>query len=446
MLLSQSCFISNVGNITGSVYVDQNSSIQVDQESYSSGDSAGSGNCSDIFLDGFCQSEGVCNGFCRMMAGQTCSTFTAPPSDAPSLAPSFAPQLVPVSASDCFGTWQDLSAAIKSIASGSRKVLFFVCAGAVLKVDRPIVIDRPATIECGAVGRLTNNCTVSGGSVQFVVNSDGVLLDGLTLIKSTTTSVLAAGVSNTSVVFNECDWIGNTGVAVILAYSEAAGVKYTGQTNLALLKRPSGGSMGLDFASCSFSNNVASWASVASVGGPINMQLSTFVNNKGSKVGVISATDGASVNISSSCFIDNGSQLPGTVFVDMTSTALINNQNFGYDDRVGTVGECTDIFQETSGTCLSSSNQCEGLCSSFDSLDCQVSQLGFVVPTPSPSMAPSMAQTGLSLTPTSSALQTSNSTFASSPIFLQNMGATLLVVGGGIFAFFYSKGQSRKPY
>ncbi len=252
-------------------------------------------------------------------------------------------------------------------------------------------------------------------------------------------SILAGGKSNSTVSLRGCEWTFNSGVAAVLSYNDATVQDFTKQqVVLGKLAPPKHESMGLDFESCFFSSNHVLWAPVVSVTGDITLNSTYFVNNTGAKVGAVSISSNSTLRVSSSCFIDNKSQLPGSIFVDNTSQILGNYGNFGNNNTVGKSGECSYIFQETSGACLSTS-PCNGVCFPYDSLSCKAPTFETKLESSSPSLAPSRPSIVALASPAPTAAFLSTRKLASSGIFLQTLGASLVVLGGGIVSYFYLK-------
>ena len=97
---------------------------------------------------------------------------------------------------------------------------------------------------------------------------------------------------------------------------------------------------------------------------------------------------GANLGISFSCFTGNSALVRGIVFVDQSSSAnaSIARNSFGIDNEVR-LSDCTSVFVETEGSCLSTSD-CQGRCEAFGSRSCRIAPLtgdGTLNPTVAPS-------------------------------------------------------------
>eukprot|EP00541_Cyclophora_tenuis_P001434 CAMPEP_0116570342 /NCGR_PEP_ID=MMETSP0397-20121206/16881_1 /TAXON_ID=216820 /ORGANISM="Cyclophora tenuis, Strain ECT3854" /LENGTH=290 /DNA_ID=CAMNT_0004098177 /DNA_START=12 /DNA_END=884 /DNA_ORIENTATION=- len=112
------------------------------------------------------------------------------------------------------------------------------------------------------------------------------------------------------------------------------------------------------------------------------------------KAGALFASYGALLALTSSCFVDNDSTFPGTIFLSNDAQLSTNDANYGTFNRAGATDACNDVFTETSGSCITDF-VCGGTCSPFEASSCEVSRVQFVVPTTNPSVWPSLEPSGL---------------------------------------------------
>jgi len=237
--LSTSCFGGNSGDLPGTVFVDDSSTLDVNDDNFGSENVGGNGTCNDIFDEG--------SGLCVPFEADSCLlpafTFTATPSVAPSqvpsafnttasptssVAPSQVPSVLNVTLSpvpssvpsampsvSCFSEYDLLAEAVTEAGSNGTGGVFTICPDTVFNLFvppnsdvLPIVINASDTIiQCGPDGSKTNECILLGGSRHFEIAGSvtGVELKGLTFIGATDVSVGAFGSSNASATFDDCE-------------------------------------------------------------------------------------------------------------------------------------------------------------------------------------------------------------------------------------------------
>ena len=217
--MEDSCFSTNQGSQAGSIYVSTDASLPTEQNrnNFFSGNTA-DGSCGGAFLAGGCQAEGVCNGICLLGDAAFCQK-----NPAPTVSPTFAPSLptavqsprptgTSIDLGGCASTWADLVLLLENGAAAGTQTLL-ICPGAALTLgdaDGPMVISdgTDVTIQCGANGDIADDCSISGGAVQFELTGapDSVTFRGLQMRAATVVSVLAAASASTRAEFKRCQW------------------------------------------------------------------------------------------------------------------------------------------------------------------------------------------------------------------------------------------------
>lgn len=405
--------LSMIGNnvTTGLVYIGENATL--------SSTSGGICSLSNSAPKNDTNSSGTCEGI-KLEDADNCLALGECETQAPSLsptagsaAPSTAPSFVPRA---CYSTLGSLKSAIELAATQTNeRETIRVCAGAVLDGNTewehsPIEIKTGSLrFECGTTGSHSENCMIFGGDIQIRIGPGAgrVLFSGFTLVDAKQVSVLAAGSATTEGLFEDCHWKVrfmvrnshylqqythtieqmNNGIAGVLVYNEAAAEPYIGQRNLEQLPAPSSPSMSLDFDNCYFEENFFSFAALALVRGHSFLHSTVFRDNKTSRLGTVGVTQGSSLGISASCFIQNQALVDGIIMVDATSNITRNVQNYG-EDNESLLGICGSVFDDLSGTCAIDGT-CQGNCLPFNANECGVPLSDRTLgPTPPPVVAP----------------------------------------------------------
>ena len=449
--LVDSCFISNIGSLSGSVYADDNSTV-TEENNFSESNSVYDGICVDLLIAGNCVSEGNCSGLCVDFSSKDCN-IGAPPTITPTSTPSSVKgDDVIIGETECLSTTLLLAAAIQDQKfDDGVEVVFSLCPNTMYEIANPILIDRGyLVVQCGTKGNVGGNCTISGGTSHFrIVDSPTqVTLRGLKMTGTSLVTIQAIASSSTRLTVQHCVFEGIHGSAAVLVYNQAAGEEYTDQTDLVNLKPPSAKSMSAEFNFCQFIDNEATDATIVNIGGSTQFNHTAFAGNSGSQTGTICGISGATVAISSSCFVDNESSFPGNIFLENGSELLLNQNNFGTGNK-GAKG-CSDIFSETSGNCFDSGS-CDGVCSIFEASRCFVSEndLSYSTSAPStattnvygePGISPSQGNPSPSSgSPDSSNIELNEVSFMSSNAFIMIVVFSVLVVTGGIGTYIYCK-------
>ena len=189
------------------------------------------------------------------------------------------------------------------------------------------------------------------------------------------------------------------------------------------------------------------FAAVVNMGGTSTFLSTTFIGNSGARAGVLYAAYSAFVALTTSCFVNNESTFPGSVFLSTQAELSANQDNYGdFNRAVGTTGTdnvCEDVFTETSGSCISDLATCAGTCSVFEASTCPVTRTQFVVPTGSPSLGPSSFPSSNS-EPTrlfEEGVEFDNTSLFASNYWLRNIfiGLMILIVAAGLYFYFKSR-------
>jgi hypothetical protein len=393
MSLSRSCFTDNTGALSGSVYIDGDSTTESDN--YSQGNEAADSACLDLFLSAATSTDGVPPGLCVTFSAPSCASEEAP-TVSPTLAPTLPVIEVPTiqdfpsrAPLDCIDDWDSLREAVVADFTQGIENVYTLCPDATMQVvGDPILLNQDNSdflFQCGRNGRLRDNCTISGGSRQFHIFAEGieVAFTGVSFEGSSKMSILAAGDKSSNARFDKCQWVGHTGETVVLIYSEAAGETFDGQTPFIDLPL-SDTSMTASFEDCIFKDNPVTYAAIVNVGGMSSFTLTAFESNMEASVATLMARIESQVELTDCCFIENDSELPGAVYLSERSELRVNENNYGFDNRVG-LTTCTDIFtlapDELCGTA-----SCPGTCSTFDSQRCSIPGYEYDVPSAAPSI------------------------------------------------------------
>lgn len=230
--LSTSCFIENNSRLPGSVYMQNNSNIILNERNYGLRNN-GSETCSDIFLESIgsdCERGSDCDGTCVSFGSTEClaEDFTRVISEIPSRfptisrTPSFQPSLSfspsvsfsPTLNTSCFSDWKDLSDTVDEYSTFQRGRTFTLCPNTFFDLPSysgssvsPIKIGSSnIIIRCGESGLREESCIVYKGSRQFEIigSVSGVEFQGITFFGSNDVSVIASGNSNIDVSFMDC--------------------------------------------------------------------------------------------------------------------------------------------------------------------------------------------------------------------------------------------------
>jgi hypothetical protein len=439
MSLSNSCFSSNVGQFAGSVFIDGDS-ISIDENNFQDSNDATNNSCAGVFLSQYVESDGAPPGVCRDFDAASCLAEAAP-SPAPTVSPTLPPRESggEIDDGECIDSWDKLSAAIGS-SNDTEATVFTLCTEQAINVtDDAIVVRKNLFLECGPNGRLRNNCLLSGGIRHFKLLGEGIDVSfrGITFEGSSDVSVLAAADRESNARFEECQWTGNAGQTVVLVYNEAAGQEYARDTAIDSLPL-TGTSMSVSFQDCIFKSNPATHSIVSNIGGKTTFSFTAFENNGETFMASIVARNYADLDITSSCFIQNDSNLSGTVFLS-TASRIQFEDNYGYDNRVGFPFRCTDIFTLAEDENCSTTS-CPGLCSTFDAKRCRISGYEFDAPSSAPSEFIPVKPT-IPGQPNEDSLYLEKTSLLTSGFIAQNLLIAAIICVSGFVSFFYCKSK-----
>ena len=371
--LGPSCF-DDQGTIP-SVFIDSGSTVGVIDSS--SARKQGSGD----------DCPGILSGTqCQPIAGQNCEL-----------------EIVTLPPLGCYSTWVDLRKAITSpYIQGRDSISFSICNDSVLDADAGTVEKAPpitvtgvqVEIKCGKGGSRDDNCIVRGGRSHFKLTGSGITeFSGITFEGASFASILATGETGSVVTFRECTWRVNNGQATFLLTSQLDPDTDLYVGDIIELVETSSGGMAVLTDKCHFENNNNDFAVIANIGGDLNMLETVMINNRGSRFGVIAGVRSATVGLSFTCFAGNSATEQGIVFLDKNSTLALNKNTFASDNAVELDDKCSNIFVETSGSCLTN-GICEGECGGFESKTCRVLS-NVTNSTSKPSSAPSSIPSAL---------------------------------------------------
>mmetsp|Transcript_25655 Transcript_25655/g.32679 ORF Transcript_25655/g.32679 Transcript_25655/m.32679 type:complete len:304 (-) Transcript_25655:305-1216(-) len=273
------CFGGNSGDLPGTVFVDDISTLDVNDDNFGSENVGGNGTCNDIFDEG--------SGLCVPFEADSCLlpafTFTATPSVAPSQVPSVlnvtlspVPSSVPsaMPSISCFSEYDLLAEAVTEAGSNGTGGVFTICPDTVFNLFvppnsdvLPIVINASDTIiQCGVLGLRSGSCVVLGGSRHFEIAGSvtDVELKGLAFIAITDVTVGAFGSSNASATFDDCDQIDQSvGKASVQTHSVGGSTDLKGK-----LLPFEEGPMSVEIPNCTFSDiSNLEFDAIAHVGG-----------------------------------------------------------------------------------------------------------------------------------------------------------------------------------
>ena len=440
MSVLTSCFTDNTGQIAGSVFVDDDATTQ--KKNYGDGNIATDADCTDLLFKAG-SSPGLCEEFsesqCKSEAAPTGAPTRSPTLPGGGVSPGQAP-------TDCIDNWDDLVSSIANDFIVGSENIFRLCPDKKLKVGNvPILLNQPEGdiwIECGPDGRLRDNCVITGGKVQFRIAATGINVSfrGVSFEKSSVMSIVAAADSQSTASFDECQWTGHSGQGVVLVYNEESGQKYDGKTPIPELPL-SGDSMTGKFAKCVFAENSVGYSAVSNIGGSATFSLTAFMRHHDTLAAAVVARSGAVLSFENCCFIENDSMLPGVVLMAEESKLQKNEDNFGFDNRVGS-SDCTEVWivpphEECSPTA------CPGTCSTFNASECTIP--GFDFDVPSNANAPSAIPiiTGpASVSPSQRVdVGLAETTLFESGYFLNNLVVAAVVTVLGFGSFFYCKSR-----
>jgi hypothetical protein len=242
--VSESCFVGNKGNVSGSILLSLNAPLTFYQErNFGDNNGAVFGNCTDILMidessscDEFESSE--CLASFPVSGAPTLATDPSlsstpsaepsgilPPSPTPSSIDSAVqsfPSIAPTPLGPCYnvGEWEDLFNAVKD-SEGNET--FTICADTVVNMAdmeardlAPLLIRASGiTIECGSQRR--NACVLSGGSTHILLRKSikNVKVHGITMERASAVSVAGTPSIPFLIEFENCEWKNNTGIATV---------------------------------------------------------------------------------------------------------------------------------------------------------------------------------------------------------------------------------------
>lgn len=248
----------------------------------------------------------------------------------------------------CFTEWTLLKTSIEGSSGGT----FVICRDTLFKLganNMNEAIKFPSEsntiVKCGENGTRSDNCTISGSSSHFELSSSTshASIHGVTMEKSSMTSVLAFGGDGATAKFWDCVWKENYG-----RFGAAVDVWSRGSV-----------AMNVSFIKCLFSNNDSDFGAVNIEAARASFSECNFTNNtssdffSGSAITTrINSRKSGTLSVTQTWFADNNAQGgQGTVFVETGSTsAVVLSGNRGIDNRVGG-GWCNDVYQEEGPEC-----------------------------------------------------------------------------------------------
>jgi len=292
----------------------------------------------------------------------------------------------------CVDNWSDLARAVMSDSVRARELITFtLCENTDFNASgslTPIVVNGPdVIIQCGASGLRSGNCKIIGGSTHFKIEGRGrSTFRGISFFGATIASVLATGESSAIAVFHECVWEDNTGRAVLLIHKETEGEDILSIEDFGTLPQENPGTAMTALIDRSlFRTNRPGFAVITNNGGIVNILETMFAGNKGSRLGVLAAFNGAQVGVSFTCMNENTAEVRGIIYFDDESTIDFARNTHALGNEVEQ-DACNGIYFETSGSCLLS-NDCQGQCEEFDIRTCPLENFegdGTFSPTSSP--------------------------------------------------------------
>eukprot|EP00547_Thalassionema_nitzschioides_P010527 CAMPEP_0194227298 /NCGR_PEP_ID=MMETSP0156-20130528/42784_1 /TAXON_ID=33649 /ORGANISM="Thalassionema nitzschioides, Strain L26-B" /LENGTH=2185 /DNA_ID=CAMNT_0038959777 /DNA_START=132 /DNA_END=6689 /DNA_ORIENTATION=+ len=428
MSVKKSCFTNNYGKLAGSIYVNGDSTVEM--ENFSEGNEASDEQCNDgLFLATAREFDGGPTGLCVAIVNSECGAKVAP-AVPPTVAPTVPVRPTSVSPQiQCIQSWSALNS---SISEGIQNTFTLCPDKDLLAGEDAIILNRRTegtdiAIEC--YGESGETCLIKGGRRHFHILGEGiqVLFRGIKFEDSKDVSILAAGDGNSKLRFKDCEWTANKGPAAVLIYNGIMGDEY----DIESLKYP-GKSMSVNFDSCSFTNHTATTGVVVNIGGTVIMTTSAFKSNQDTSIGCIQCVgEDSRLELYDNCFIENDSNKPGAVFLTDGAEMRVNDGNFGYDNKVpATLTNCADIFTLAPGE-MCNAITCPGTCSTFDAKGCGISGFGYAAP----SLAP-IPDNGNINSPFIGTIKLEETSLFTSLFFLRNICVALLTVFFGICAVF----------
>lgn len=298
---------------------------------------------------------------------------------------------------DCHDNWTDLKYAVENRIVDGLEVLshigslyFKICPNSTLDASSgPIVIDYDyITVQCGNDGRKSDNCQIIGGFVHFhiVGASTDIELAGLRMSSSTGSSIIAAGKKDATLKINDCEWMANSGASAVLIRNNATvdANNTTGILDITSMLASSEAAMSVVLSGAGFMQNVLTYGTVVNVGGSLTIDKGRFNGNE-IRVGDVAVMENGELFISNTCFDESASMMPGTIFIDDTSSLQENVNTFGFDNTDGGFDNgltCTDIFKVAVGADCSTEANCNGTCTTFTSKTCPLDVPSFPTSTP----------------------------------------------------------------
>mmetsp|Transcript_21433 Transcript_21433/g.32391 ORF Transcript_21433/g.32391 Transcript_21433/m.32391 type:complete len:2216 (+) Transcript_21433:145-6792(+) len=436
MLIQKTCFTNNYGMLAGSIYVNGESTSE--EENFSKDNEASHGECNDgLFLAAAEQYDGGPRGLCAPMLGSSCGTEITPtvlPTVAPTLPkrpttpipPSFPPM-------KCIQSWSELSSELNASIVEGNENKFILCPNISFLPGEDAIVLNPSTegtkisIECP--GETGETCLIQGGRRHFhILGKDvTVLFRGIKFEGSEEVSILAAADGGSSLRFKGCEWTANKGSSAILIYNGNVS-----NYNLESLQNDVE-SMEVQIDSCSFTSNNVTTGVIINVGGRVLSTTSAFKSNQDTSMGCIQCKGKESrLRLINNCFIENDSNMPGAVFLSNGAEMLLNEGNFGYDNRVpAKLTTCADIFSLAPGEECNKIT-CPGACSTFDAERCDAPGFNY----PPISLAPTGIGNANGQLSGSSNIELKETSLFTSLFFLRNIAIALLTIFFGICAFF----------
>lgn len=167
-----------------------------------------------------------CNGILVEQSRECLTVGSCLPTPTPSQTPNETPTQIPnetppsqspTALTDCYDSLSSIQAKIDDtevLAMSGEETIIRVCAGSTLDgyaewEHSPLKIKGGIfRFECGATGSLDGRCLFFGGEVQILLGpeADDVFFRGFSFAGAGSVSVLAAGDSKASVVFDSCQW------------------------------------------------------------------------------------------------------------------------------------------------------------------------------------------------------------------------------------------------
>eukprot|EP00957_Ditylum_brightwellii_P157677 12001575-Ditylum_brightwellii.AAC.3 len=116
------------------------------------------------------------------------------------------------------------------------------------------------------------------------------------------------------------------------------------------------------------------------------MDIKVLKKMKMTMASTITVVQNGTIELSTSCFAESSSLLPGTVFIDNTSSLALNNNNIGINNE-DDQGICNAMLFAREGLCVEG-ELCIGDCIDFEAEMCLAADFLFTeAPTVSPSVS-----------------------------------------------------------